>query len=116
MASNLLTVGLSIFAVLSIILAIFAPFFLQVINIGQGFSPDQISLMANLMRLIILSQLLFIIGTFFTALLQSYNHFFIPGFAAALYNLGIIIGIVLLSPIVGIAAAAYGVIIGALLF
>src|SRR3989344_5498982 len=116
MASNLLTVGLSIFAVLSIILAIFAPFFLQVINIGQGFSPDQISLMANLMRLIILSQLLFIIGTFFTALLQSYNHFFIPGFAAALYNLGIIIGLVLFHSVIGIYSAAVGSILGALIF
>ena len=73
-------------------------------------------LMAVLMRIVIVGQLFFIVGTFFTALLQSYNHFFIPGFAAALYNLGIIIGIVLLSPLVGIAAAAYGVIIGALLF
>ena len=46
-----------------------------------------------MMRIIIVGQLFFIIGTFFTALLQSYNHFFIPGIAAALYNLGIIVGI-----------------------
>ena len=61
----------------------FAPYFLQIFNLGANFSSGQMALMSNLMRIIILGQLLFIIGTFFTALLQSYNHFFVPGIAAA---------------------------------
>lgn len=116
MASTLLLYGLALFTVISIILAIFAPFFLQLFNMSQNFTPDQMMLMANLMRLIIAGQLLFIIGTFFTALLQSYNHFFIPGFAAALYNLGIIIGIFIFHETFGIYAAGLGVILGALIF
>ena len=92
LASSLLAFGLLIFAGISIILALFAPFFLSIFNLGQQFSPDQMTLMSNMMRIIIVGQLFFIIGTFFTALLQSYNHFFIPGIAAALYNLGIIAG------------------------
>jgi putative peptidoglycan lipid II flippase len=68
------------------------------------------------MRIVIFGELLFIIGSFLSAILQSYNHFFIPGIAAALYNLGIIIGIVLLSRTTGIFSAAYGVIIGAFIF
>jgi putative peptidoglycan lipid II flippase len=74
------------------------------------------TLMVNLMRIIILGQLLFILGTFFTALLQSYNHFFIPGIAAALYNLGIIIGVVLFSSTFGIYSATIGVILGGIIF
>jgi putative peptidoglycan lipid II flippase len=116
MASTLLSLGLVIFAFFSIILAIFAPFFLSIFNLGSQFSPDQITLMANLMRVLILGQLFFIIGTFFSALLQSYNHFFIPGFALALYNLGIIIGIVILSPFVGIYSAPIGVVIGGIIY
>jgi putative peptidoglycan lipid II flippase len=116
MASNLLSVGLIIFTIISIILALFAPFFLKILNPGAGFSASDMDLMASLMRIIIIGQLLFIIGAFFSALLQSYNHFFIAGFAAAMYNLGIIVGLLLFSKISGIYSGAYGIIIGALFY
>ncbi len=115
-ASTLLAAGLVIFAVLSVFLMTFASSLLQLFNLGGNFSPADMVLMANLMRIIILGQLLFIIGTFFTALLQSYNHFFIPGIAAALYNFGIIIGVVVFSATFGIYAATIGVIIGGIIF
>lgn len=116
MASALMTLGLIIFSILALFLFIFTPFFLQVINPGSGFSTEQMALMANLTRIIIFAQILFIIGTFLSALLQSYNHFFIPGIASALYNLGMIIGIVCLSRYVGIFSSAYGSVLGALIF
>lgn len=116
MASTLLVLGLVIFGGLATILAIGAPSFLQIFNQGGHFSPEQMTLMANLMRIILVGQLLFIMGTFFTALLQSYNHFFVPGIAAALYNLGIIIGILLFNESFGIYAATFGVILGGFIF
>lgn len=116
MASTFLVLGLAIFSILSIILVIFAPYFLQLFNLGTNFSPDQMQMMANMMRLLIIGQLLFIIGTFFTALLQSYNHFFIPGFAQALYNLGIIIGILLLHSVFGLYSAPLGAILGSIIY
>lgn len=116
MASTLLAVGFSIFTALSFILAIFARDVLQIFNLGSNFTPQEMDLMANMMRVIIFGQLLFIVGTFFTALLQSYNHFFIPGIAAALYNLGIIIGVLLFSDNFGIYATTIGVLIGGMIF
>jgi putative peptidoglycan lipid II flippase len=116
MASTLLVLGLGIFTVLSFFMAIFAPQLLQVFNQGGHFSPEQMTLMANLMRIILIGQLLFILGTFFTAMLQSYNHFFIPGIAAAMYNLGIILGVLIFSESVGIYSATIGVIFGGLIF
>ena len=114
MGSSLLLMGLIIFSFVSLLLFIFAPFFSKLM--APGFSLDQISLMASLMRIIILGELFFIVATFFSAVLQSFSHFFVPGIAAASYNLGIIICIYFLSPYVGIFSAAYGVILGALLF
>ncbi len=116
MASTLLLFNLLIFFCISVVLFIFADFFLSLFNLGNGFSPEQVILMANLMRIIIVGELLFIIGSFLSAILQSYNHFFIPGIAAAMYNLGIILGIVFLSRPLGIASAAYGVVLGSLIF
>lgn len=113
-ASTLLALGLGIFFVISIFLFAFAGFFSHLV--APGFSPSQIQLMGNLMRIILIGEMLFIVGSFFSAVLQSYNHFFIPGIASALYNLGIIVGLVTLSKFVGIYAPAWGVVIGSLLF
>lgn len=116
MASTLLVVGFVAFSTLSLFLILFAKDVLQIFNLGGNFSPSDMALMVNLMRIIIVGQLLFIIGTFFTALLQSYNHFFIPGIAAASYNFGIIMGVLLFSSMFGIYAATIGVIIGGAIF
>lgn len=116
MASTLLSLGMFIFAIISIILGVFAPFFLSFFNQGGQFTASQMSLMANLMRVFTVGQLLFIIGTFISAFLQSYNHFFISGIAAALYNLGTIIGVLTLSSTIGIYSAPVGNIIGAVIY
>jgi len=114
LGSSLLAMGLIMFLILGLILFVFAHQFSTLI--APGFSKSQIDLMAHLTRIIIAGELIFIVGSFFSVILQSYNHFFIPGIASALYNLGIILGIKLLSPVFGISSAAYGVILGALIF
>ncbi len=113
-ATTLLALGMIVFFIISLILFIFAPFFTHLV--APGFSPSQNGLMGNLMRILLVGEMLFIVGSFFSAILQSYNHFLIPGVASAMYNLGIIIGLLTLWPFVGIYAPAYGVIIGSLLF
>ncbi len=114
LGSTLLTLGLITFTILAVILYTFSFYFSKLL--APGFSHADIILMGNLMRIIIIGQTIFLVASFFTAVLQSHNHFFIPGFASALYNLGIIIGILILAPVVGIYSAAYGVILGSLIF
>jgi putative peptidoglycan lipid II flippase len=116
MASTLLFVCFVVFFVFAIILAIFAQFFLQIFNLGSNFSASDMVLMVNMMRIVLIGEMFFIVGTFFTALLQSYNHFFIPGFASALYNLGMILGILLFSHSIGIYSTTAGVLLGGLIF
>lgn len=115
-ASTLLGLGMILFLILSIVLAIFAPLALSVFNLGGQFTADQMQLMANLMRIVMIGQIFFIIGTFLTALLQSYNHFFIPGMAAACYNLGIIFGVLFFHSFADIYAAPLGVVLGSLTY
>lgn len=115
-ASALLTLTLAMFFIVSVILIIFAPSILKIFNLGSKFSESQIILMASLLRIVIFGQMIFIIGTFFSAVLQSYNHFFVPGIAAACYNVGVILGILLLHSHFGIYSAPFGVILGAIIF
>ncbi len=69
----------------------------------------------TLTRLIILGELLLVVGSFFTSVLQSYHRFLITALAPVVYNLGIIFGIVVLSRPFGITGVGLGVVIGAFL-
>lgn len=114
--SSLISYGVAIFLLLSVAIIIFAPQLCYLV--APGFSHQQIELMASLMRLIQISQLFFVLGIIFTGVLQSEEHFLIPGIASASYNLGIIIGIVLFSSWLklGIYGAVVGVLIGSFFF
>jgi putative peptidoglycan lipid II flippase len=113
-ASSLMTLGTCVYIVFAIIVAIFAG---QITSlIAPGLRPDEIALMTSITRIVIFSQVFFILGTIATGILQSLQHFLLPGIALALYNLGIIIGVLVLEPYFGIYGAVVGVFIGAFLY
>lgn len=112
-ASNILNISLLVFGlccILSIIL-------ISPINslLVPGFSGDQKVLTDQLTRLILIGQTILVVGSFFIGVLTSFQRFIIAALAPLFYNLGIIFGIAVLSPIFGIQGPAIGVIIGALL-
>ncbi len=114
--SAILTYGVTIFAIISFFVIIFAYPLSKVV--APGFSESELRLMSDLMIIIQLSQVFFVTGTVFSGMLQSYQHFLIPGIASALYNLGIIIGLTLLSGVfhMGVYGATLGVVVGAFFF
>lgn len=114
-ASTLLSVSLTIFFILSILLFFFAPEVIHYV-VAPGLPTQQIPIIANLMRIILLGEMFFIIASFLSSVLQCYSQFLIPGIAAALYNFGIIIGLLLFSKWLGIYAIGWGVILGAFLY
>lgn len=116
LASSVLNLGLLTFFVLSLLLFIFSPHLPSLVAPGLARDNPQIgSLMTGLIRVMILSQLFFVVSVFLTGILQSFGHFLFPALAAVFYNLGIIAGIVFLSPFLGIYGPAWGMVLGALL-
>ena len=81
--------------------------------VASGFSPEQIYLMSQLTRIMLFSQLFFLLSSFLTGILQSHQRFLLPALAPIVYNLGIIAGIQFLSPRLGIFGPAIGVVVGA---
>lgn len=113
-ASSIMTLGTTVYVFFAIIIAIFAS---QITSlIAPGLSSEELALMTSITRIVIFSQIFFILGTVATGILQSLQHFLLPGIALALYNLGIIIGVLLLEPYLGIHGAVVGVFIGAFLY
>ncbi len=96
--------------VVSVVVAIFAEPLSRLIT---HFSPDQIVVMANLIRIMSLAQIIFAISSVFTGILQAEQRFLMPALAPILYNTGTILGVLTLSPSIGIYSAAVGVVFGA---
>jgi putative peptidoglycan lipid II flippase len=112
-ASDILNIILVIFTLISILVFIFAPPLTSLIV--PGFNTDQKELTASLTRVILLGQILLVMGSFFTGICQAYQRFIVPALAAVFYNVGIILGILVLSPYWGIFGPAFGAVIGAAL-
>ncbi|PIP87065.1 hypothetical protein COW81_02135 [Candidatus Campbellbacteria bacterium CG22_combo_CG10-13_8_21_14_all_36_13] len=68
-----------------------------------------------LTRVFLLSPLLLGISSLFAGIVQAYKRFFVYAMAPILYNVGIIMGITLLYPMLGILGLGVGVVFGAFL-
>jgi putative peptidoglycan lipid II flippase len=101
-------------AIASLILAIFAPWIVSQ-TIGSGFAPAQQQLSANLMRVILISTVLFSISGIVMSALQANQHFFLTALAPIMYNVGILGGVIFLGPTIGVWGPTIGVVVGALL-
>lgn len=111
----LITLGLIIFVIFTIIILVFAPFIAPLIAPGVVLrEPATQAVIANLLRIMIAAQLFFVISIFLTGILQSFQRFLVPAVASIFYNLGIILAIIFLTPFFGIYAPAIGMVLGAL--
>ena len=110
-ASSVINILLLIFGVASLIVLIFT----RPLNnlIAAGFGPEQLDLMVNLTRILLIAQIFFLISNFITAILQVNQIFIIPAISPIIYNVFIILSIFTLAPTFGIYGVVYGAVIGA---
>ncbi|HSB65068.1 MAG TPA: murein biosynthesis integral membrane protein MurJ [Anaerolineales bacterium] len=116
-------------ASIAILLALLAGFLVQRV-VTPGFSAEQQQLVSNIMRLDLIATVIFSLSGLVIAGLQANQHFLLPAMAPSMYDLGMLFGVIILSPDVGyklgpltlpafhlgIYGLVYGSIIGAILF
>ena len=78
----------------------------------SGFNPEQLELCVHLTRILLPAQIFFYVGGVVSAVLLSRRLFLLPAFGPLLYNVSIIVGGVIASHRLGIAALAYGALAG----
>ncbi len=110
---DIFTVFFSFMVIASIILFILMP--LLVSKIFPGFSENSIINTIQLSRVMLLSPILLGISNLFATITQTFKRFFVYALTPVFYNIGIILGILLLYPLFGVIGLAYGVVFGALL-
>jgi len=81
----------------------------------NGFNEEQMALCVHLTRILLPAQIFFYVGGVVSAVLLSKRLFLFPAFGPLLYNVAIIVGGLLFSRQLGIAALAYGALAGAFL-
>ncbi len=113
-ASSMINLSVLAFTILGLIVFIFAKPIVRILSVDR-FTLEQVLLGANLMRIMVGAQFILVLSSFVTSLLQSFKYFVLPAFAPVFYNIGMILGIVLLTPKYGIYGPAIGVSIGAVL-
>ena len=112
-ASTVLTVVVLIMAVAVAVLFVLAP---QTIEfVAPGFDVAQRELYVELFRLMCVTALIFSASFALGEMLVVRQRFLAFGLAPVMYNLGIVLGALLLSPQMGIRGAAIGTVVGALM-
>ena len=111
--ANLVLIVLVIGAALA---AVFAPQITRYI-LAPGFATDPLKeqLTIDLLRLMLPSAVIFGLSGLVMGVLNSHQHFLVPALTPAMYQLGMIFGVLVLSPSLGIYGLAWGVLIGAAL-
>lgn len=114
LASAVINLALIILTAITILTALLALPLVETV-IGPGFSAEQQQLTASLLRLMLISTVIFGVSGIVMGILNAHQHFFLPALAPSLYNLAIIGGAVFLGPGMGVRGMAVGVVVGATL-
>lgn len=119
--SSILNLMLIIFAGVAITLMISAefviPFAVNLFAPDQALTTKEIDSIANMMRFLLLPQIILAISIFISSGLNIYNRYLIPQIAPLFYNLGRIFALVIIVPLLNYSpwGMVIGVYIGALL-
>lgn len=117
LASSLINLVTLILTLAAILASIFAPQIVRyLLAPGLSSDPEIFKLTVELLRIQSISAVLFGIGGLVISILNAHQVFFIPQITAAMYQIGQIFGVLVLSRWLGIYGLAWGVVIGASLF
>lgn len=114
LASAIANLVVLILTGLAALAALFAPQIVRYL-LAPGFSsnPAQFVLTVSLLRIQLVSAVLFGLSGLVMATLNSFQIFLIPALTPSMYQFGLIFGVLALAPRYGIYGLAYGVVIGA---
>jgi putative peptidoglycan lipid II flippase len=112
LAVTVINLVLALLAAIALVVALTAPWLVAHI-VAPRFAPEQQALTVSLMRLMLVSTVIFGVSGIVMGVLNAQQHFLLPALAPVVYNLAIIGGALWLGPVLGVAGLAIGVVAGA---
>lgn len=98
----------------AVIAGLLAPWLVRTV-IAPGFGPAEQAQTVQVMRIVLVSTVIFGISAVQGSVLNGFKHFLLPALGAALYPLGIAAGALWLAPTMGVAGLAWGAVAGSAL-
>ena len=83
--------------------------------VAPGFDAATARNTVEMMRILLLSTIIFAVSGIFSGILNSHQHFLLPALAPIVFDLGILFGVLFLMPRFGVHGIAAGAVIGATL-
>ena len=116
LVGQVITTILLLTGLAALLLAFFAPTLVSAPwGIAPHFPAEVQLLTAQIMRILLISTIIFAVSSILTGALHAHQHFLLPALAPSMYSLGIIFGALVLEPSLGIFGLAWGAVIGATL-
>jgi len=114
MASSFLTITLSVFVSLCLVVGVLMPTITEW-WLGSDLPAVQRETVVLVARIFLVSQIAFALSKIYSGILQTHKHFIAYGLALIVYNPSIIVGVILFHDTMGIYAAPCGAVMGACL-
>ncbi len=114
LASGVVNTVFLVTFVLSIAGFLLAPWLVHHV-VAPGFDAAKADQSVKLMRILLISTLIFSISGMFTGILHSHNHFLLPALAPILFDVGILFGAAFLIKPFGVYGIAWGAVFGAVM-
>ena len=83
--------------------------------VAPGFDASTASDTIVMMRILLLSTIIFAVSGIFSGILNAHQHFLLPALAPIMFDIGILFGVIFLLPRLGVHGIAVGAVIGAAL-
>ncbi len=114
LSSNLINVIFCLALLSSICVFLLAPWLVSNF-VAPGFDAGTARITVEMMRILLLSSVIFAVSGIFSGILNSHQHFLLPALAPIVFDIGILFGVVFLLPRFGVHGIAIGAVIGAAL-
>jgi putative peptidoglycan lipid II flippase len=114
LASGIVNTVLLVTLALSVIGFVLAPWLVETV-VAPGFEADKVDQTAALMRILLISTVIFSVSGMVQGILHSHNHFLLPALAPILFDVGILFGVIFLIGPFDVYGIAWGAVIGSLM-
>ncbi|NDJ84344.1 MAG: murein biosynthesis integral membrane protein MurJ [Chloroflexi bacterium] len=114
LASQAFNTLLVVTLVISLLIAATAPLLVQHV-IAPGFNASQTAQTVDLLRILMISTVIFTVSSLLSGILNGYNHFFLPVLAPIFQDVGLLFGVIFFTGPLGIYGLAWGVVLGAVM-
>lgn len=114
LSSSLINTIFSLALILSAVVFFLAPWLVSQV-VAPGFDTVTTNNTVEMMRILLLSTIIFSISGIFSGILNSHQHFLLPALAPIMFDIGILFGVLFLLPGFGAHGIAIGAVIGSAL-